>query len=41
MLAAWASGFTHLGGVALTDKVTSPHNIKRLEPFALFARGAA
>ena len=37
MLAAWASGFTHLGGVALTDEVAVPRRVKRLEPAELFA----
>ena len=37
MMAAWASGFTHLGGVALADEVAVPRGMKRLEPADLFA----
>jgi hypothetical protein len=36
MLAAWASGFTHLGGAALTEKVEVPKAMQRLEPCQLF-----
>ena len=37
MLAAWASGFTHIGGVAFTGDLAVPKAMKRLEPSDLFA----
>jgi hypothetical protein len=37
MLAAWASGFTHLGGPALSEEVAAPRAVVRLGPEALFA----
>jgi hypothetical protein len=37
MLAAWASGFTHLGGPALSDEVAVPRSVVRLQPVDLFA----
>jgi hypothetical protein len=37
MLAAWASGFTHLGGPPLSDEVGRPRGIVRLQPTDLFA----
>lgn len=36
MLAAWASGFTHVGRVALTDEMPVPKVMKHLEPCQLF-----
>ncbi|HEX4712667.1 hypothetical protein [Phenylobacterium sp.] len=48
MLAAWAAGFTHLGGPALSNEVATPKTLVRLQPAELFAakktpraRGAA
>jgi hypothetical protein len=48
MLAAWAAGFTHLGGPALSREVATPKTLVRLQPAELFAakkkrgaRGAA
>jgi hypothetical protein len=41
MIAAWASGFTHLGGPPLTEEVTEPKAVVRLQPVDLFAGGAA
>jgi hypothetical protein len=43
MMAAWASGFTHLGGPAVTGEVAKPKSVVRLEAadiFAAAARGA-
>jgi hypothetical protein len=40
MLAAWASGFTHLGGPPLTGEVAEPRAVVRLQPADLFAGGA-
>jgi hypothetical protein len=37
MLAAWASGFTHLGGKALPEEITRPQSIVRLQPVDIFA----
>ena len=31
MLAAWAAGFTHLGGPALSEEVTEPRSVVRLQ----------
>jgi hypothetical protein len=39
MLAAWAAGFTHLGGKALSEEITRPRSIVRLQPVDIFARG--
>ncbi|THD54135.1 hypothetical protein [Phenylobacterium sp.] len=39
MLAAWAAGFTHLGGRALSEEITRPRSIARLQPADIFARG--
>jgi hypothetical protein len=47
MLAAWAAGFTHLGGPALSEEVATPKAVVRLQAEELFAarktrkRGAA
>ena len=48
MLAAWAAGFTHLGGRPLSQEVATPKTLVRLQPADLFAstktprtRGAA
>ena len=41
MLAAWASGFTHLGGPMLTGEVAEPKGVVRLQPVDLFATGTA
>ncbi|MDB5426300.1 MAG: hypothetical protein JWR43_275 [Phenylobacterium sp.] len=48
MLAAWAAGFTHLGGPPLSEEVAAPKTMVRLQPADLFAgkrkpkaRGAA
>jgi hypothetical protein len=48
MLAAWAAGFTHLGGPPLSQEVAAPKTLVRLQPADLFAakkkhdtRGAA
>jgi hypothetical protein len=37
MLAAWAAGFTHLGGQTLSDEITVPKAVVRLQPADLFA----
>lgn len=37
MLAAWASGFTHLGGPALSEEIPGPKTVVRLQPTELFA----
>lgn len=37
MLAAWAAGFTHLGGPALSEEVAAPKAVVRLGPEELFA----
>ena len=37
MIAAWASGFTHLGGSPLAGEVTEPKAVVRLQPADLFA----
>lgn len=40
MLAAWASGFTHLGGPAVTEEVAKPKGVVRLQPEDVFAARA-
>jgi hypothetical protein len=37
MLAAWAAGFTHLGGPTLSEEVAVPKSVVRLQPADLFA----
>jgi len=37
MMAAWASGFTHLGGTALTKEIAEPKGIIQLQPADIFA----
>lgn len=41
MLAAWASGFTHVGGPHLTAEMGSPRAIRRMRPTDLFSRPEA
>jgi hypothetical protein len=41
MIAAWASGFTHLGGPPLTEGLAEPKAMVRVEPADIFAAGSA
>jgi hypothetical protein len=41
MIAAWASGFTHLGGPALTEEFAEPKTVVRVLPTDIFAASAA
>lgn len=41
MLAAWASGFTHLGGPYLTAEMGAPETVRRLLPADLFSHAGA
>ena len=37
MLAAWAAGFTHLGGPMLSEEIPEPKAVVRLQATELFA----
>ena len=39
MLAAWAAGFTHVGGPLLSMEVGPPESVRRLTPAELFLKG--
>ena len=41
MIAAWASGFTHLGGPSLTEEVAKPKTVVRVQPADIFGAGTA
>jgi hypothetical protein len=41
MMAAWASGFTHLGGPPLTEGLAEPKAMVRVQPADIFATGAS
>ena len=41
MMAAWASGFTHLGGPPLTEGLAEPKAMVRVQPADIFAVGAS